>query len=172
MGPMDYARGDSMTTSDAIRRRVAETETRLREALPGWECWPIGTWDNRTTWSAQPDGARGAVIDGQPSVDDLIKAVRKYEFELPKHIEGQRRRLAECPDTGYGRDKAAVIQARITALERLQAARQADEGQDDEGQDDEAAEDDEGQPDAEVTVMRARVTALREMRTVLDDADA
>lgn len=124
MGPMDYATGegqDSMTVEiSEVRRRVAEQQAQLDEALPGWQSWPIGTWDGRTLWSAQPAGAMGAVITDAASTDELIQAVRSYEATLPGHLADARMNLQACPPTGIGQDRAAVLRALISALEAVE----------------------------------------------------
>lgn len=111
------------------RSRMTDTEERLARELPGWSCWPIGTWDGRTLWNAGPLGPTGnstsAIINDVPSPDELVKRVRAYEAELPQHIAEVRRRMAAVPDTGYGRDQAAVFKARVADLEQLLAAREA-----------------------------------------------
>jgi hypothetical protein len=102
-----------VTTARAVQ------EERARRACPGWDTWVTATHDRRNVWSAQPEGAQGAVIHDEPSSDDLINAVRKYEAELPRHLEDARRALESVPDTGIGRDKAAVLGALVAALEKL-----------------------------------------------------
>jgi hypothetical protein len=91
----------------------------LPEACPGWQVWPIGTWDRRTEWSAQPDGAQGAVIMGKASADELLAAVREYEQDLDRHLDDAKALLASVPDSGIGRDSAAVLAALVSALEAL-----------------------------------------------------
>jgi hypothetical protein len=109
-----------------VTTALAVQEERARRACPGWDTWVIQTHDRRLVWSAQPEGALGAVITDAWSVDDLIRAVAKYELNLPKHLEDARRQLASVPNTGIGRDKAAVLEALIKALETLRAAQAAD----------------------------------------------
>lgn len=114
-----------MTTK--VNAALAVQEERARRGCPDWDTWVIGTHDKRLLWSAQPDGARGAVITDQPTADALIRAVARYEAELPRHLEEARRELASVPNTGIGRDKAAVLEALIKALEQRQAAQMAAE---------------------------------------------
>jgi hypothetical protein len=104
---------------------LAAQEQRVADACPGWQTWVIQTYDRRLLWSAQPDGALGAVIDGEPSADDLIGAVQAYHGKLPAHLEDARRQLASVPATSIGRDKARVLQALVASLEQLQAAQLA-----------------------------------------------
>lgn len=105
------------------------TEERLKRVLPGWACWSAVTLDRRTLWQAAPLDANGAsltaIFDSIPDADELIAAVRRFERRLPDHIRDLRETLAGQPDTGYGRDLAVVIEARIGALERLLAAQRA-----------------------------------------------
>ncbi len=112
------------------RSVVAQQQDHLREACPGWEVWPIGTWDRRTEWSAQPDGAHGAVITGKASADELLAAVREYEQDLDRHLDDAKALLATVPASGIGRDSAAVLAALVSALEalavRLAVAEQAE----------------------------------------------
>ena len=118
MGPMDYAHGGSMTTHVST---MAETEDRVRAACPGWDTWVIRTHDSRTEWSARPAGAVAAVIYGRTSPVELIARVRAYERDLPRYLDDARRQLAVLPDTGIGRDQAAVLRTLAAALEALQA---------------------------------------------------
>jgi hypothetical protein len=106
-----------MTTK--VNAALATMEERARRGCPSWDTWVIGTRDKRLLWSAQPEGASGAVITDEPTPDDLIKAVARYEGKLPLHLEEARRELASVPNTGIGRDKAAVLEALVKALEKL-----------------------------------------------------
>jgi hypothetical protein len=108
-----------------VTTALAVLEERARRACPGWDTWVIQTHDRRLVWSAQPEGALGAVITDQASVDELIRAVRRYEAKLPEHLEDARRQLESVPRTGIGRDKAAVLEALVKALEQRRAAQLA-----------------------------------------------
>jgi hypothetical protein len=82
-----------------VNAALAALEEHARQGCPGWETWVISTHDRRLLWSAKPDGALVAVIEGETSA--------------------ARRHLANAPDTGIGRDKAAVLAALVAALEKL-----------------------------------------------------
>lgn len=110
-----------------VNAAPAVQEEHARRGCPGWDTWVIGTHDKRLVWSAQPEGANGAVITDQPAADDLIRAVAKYELNLREHLETARRHLASVPNTGIGRDKAAVLEALVKALEQRRAAQLAAE---------------------------------------------
>ena len=111
------------TVAGGGARQVDRDQEQLNEALPGWRCWPIGTWDRRTEWSAMPHGARVAVIQGAASPAALITAVREFEADLPARIADVRGELAAQPDRGIGRDGAAVLVALFSALEALAAGK-------------------------------------------------
>jgi hypothetical protein len=107
--------------STGVTSALAVAEERAAAGCPGWETWVVSTHDKRLLWSAQPEGARGAVIYDEPTADHLILAVRKYETDLPAHLEDARRRLASVPHTNIGRDEAAVLTALVASLEKLGA---------------------------------------------------
>lgn len=107
--------------SSVAESRIADQEAELRRQLPGWEAWPIRTHDGKLLWSAQPEGAKGAVFTQIETPKALRAAVREYMRDLDTHIVHARQRLADCPPTGIGRDRAAVLEALITALENMSA---------------------------------------------------
>jgi hypothetical protein len=122
--------GSGIGPSGRARTWAEDQTDRLREELPGWSCWPIGTYDRRIFWNAGPTGHTGnsttSVITDEPNPEALIKAVRKYEEELERHIQDFRQLMALQPGTGYGRDRARAIGAQVELLEGLLKARQAD----------------------------------------------
>src|SRR5215471_8891834 len=99
-----------MSVREATAVETAQDEARA--ACPGWQVWPVKLFaGNRTVWSAQPDGARVAVIEGADSAEDVVKAVRAYEAGLAGHLDDARALLSLVPDSGIGRDRAGALGA-------------------------------------------------------------
>jgi len=118
MGPWDDGGGEGMSIREASA--AATERDRLRAECPHWECWPIRLYEGRrNVWSARPDGAAVAVIEGRASVDDLRAAIRQYEADVQRHLDDARQMLAAVPNSGIGRDSAAVLAALVTALEAM-----------------------------------------------------
>jgi hypothetical protein len=102
---------------------VHAQEARLKRELPGWSAWPTASYDMRVAWNAGPAASVSALMTDVESPDALIARVRAYEARLPQHIEDARRRIADLPDNGYGKDQRGVLEALIGSLEALAARR-------------------------------------------------
>jgi hypothetical protein len=120
MGPHDYGREHGMIHGSKTKTSaLAEQEARVAQACPNWEAWPISHHDRRVSWSARPEGASVAVITDAPGSEEVIAAVKAYEAELPRRLEDLKRQLAGAPHTSIGRDKIAVLESVVAALENL-----------------------------------------------------
>lgn len=109
-----------MTLSSGVHKTVAEAEDAVTEELGGrWDCWAVMTHDRRMLWSARPAGALAAVITGCTDTADLAKTVLKYEADVTSHLNDAKSKLADCPVTGAGQDRARVLTQLIAALENL-----------------------------------------------------
>ena len=106
---------------------VHQQEKRLREELPGWRCWPIGTWDRKTKWNASVTDSVTAMLHDAESPDELVRLARAYEARLPQHLAEQRLKLADVTgNQGWAQDQRNVIRARIAAMENLAELRGID----------------------------------------------
>lgn len=82
----------------------------------GWQMWSTPNYGRSATWSAMPDGAKGAVVHGADLME-LERNVRKYMRHLDMHVAEARRKLDALPPDYTG--ERDVQERLIDALARL-----------------------------------------------------
>lgn len=114
-------------TPGGLVSHVAQYEAQLKRDLPGWNCWAVRMYDQRTEWNAGPEGAGTSVITGMSSPEELKYAVCVYEATLEVHLTDLRSERDACPGTGVGHDKRRSLTTIITALEAMAARKAQDQ---------------------------------------------
>lgn len=98
--------------------------------LEHWHIWRTPTYGTSgESWSAMPDGAKGAVVFATDR-DMLERDIRRYVRRLDVHVAEARRKLDALP-AGYTGERE-VQERLIGALARLAGNRREHQGEDQE----------------------------------------
>lgn len=103
-----------------------QTESRANIIeMRGWEAWSVSIYQpNRVVWSARPIGALSAVITDAENLDDLERAINRYESHLDSHVHEARQKLDRLPISWV---EARLVQEKLISALAVLAHAKAEE---------------------------------------------
>lgn len=111
---------------ETTRRRTPPTWAdeqlaSVRNRAPGWHVWYVRNYPaNDYTWCGMPDGALIGEFQAH-SPDALTERITEFQATLGAHIADTRKELANLPDRPETPARRRILDARLEALQRLQA---------------------------------------------------